>query len=107
MDDFLREFLHRRVEEAVNGRKADGLWQSVVEWFRDPGLGRWAYGAGLAYAAVFAVMLMFPKGQQQQALPTEAIDHQVIVPVEQPNATHLQELDFRATTEGLSGEQEF
>ena len=107
MEDFLREFHHRRVEEAVYGKSATGLWARVRNWFAEPGLARWAYGAGVAYAAVLAVMLVIPKGVETAPVTSEPVSHEVVMPVDQVVPTQLQEFDLRPSTEGVTGDQEF
>jgi hypothetical protein len=107
MEDFLREFHHRRVEEAVYGKSSTGLWSRLRTWLAEPGFARWAYGAGVAYAAVLAVMLLMPKGVETAPVASEPVKHEVVMPVDQVVPTQLQEFDLRPSTEGVTGDQEF
>ena len=73
MEDFLREFHHRRVEEAVLGGSSVGLWGRLRAWFAEPGFARWAYGAGVAYAVFLAVVLMVPREVEVSPVASEPI----------------------------------
>ncbi|BCX46146.1 hypothetical protein HAHE_00540 [Haloferula helveola] len=107
MEDFLREFHQRRREEAVRGSRVSVLWQRFTDWLSEPGLAKWAYGAGVAYAAVLAIVISMPRGQEVESIVPEAVDHRVVAPVENVAPTQLDELDLRPSSEGKIGEQEF
>lgn len=107
MDDFLREFHHRRAEESRAGAGATGLWERISGWFADQGMARWAYGAGLAYAAIVAVVLVVPREQSADSIAPEAISHPVVAPVPASEPSQLKELNFDDDAEGVVGEQEF
>lgn len=58
--DFLSEFHRRQREAAVAEPWLMGAWRRICEFFSDMGTAKWAYGAGLAYAAVTAAFLLAP-----------------------------------------------
>lgn len=107
MEDFLREFHIRRREEAMQGGARRSLWARFTEWLAEPGLAKWAYGAGVAYAAVLAVVISLPRGQEVQQPALQPVSHPVMVPAADDVPTQLGELDLRPSSEGTLGEQEF
>ena len=107
MEDFLREFHMRRREEAMHGGARRPLWERFTEWLAEPGLAKWAYGAGVAYAAVLAVVLAVPRAQPTDAPALQPVSHPVVAPAEDDTPTQLGELDLRPSSEGMLGEQEF
>jgi hypothetical protein len=61
-DDFLDEF-HRRQREDVLKRSARSLlMERMSVWFKELGMAKWAYGAGVAYAALMIAFVAWPKG---------------------------------------------
>lgn len=107
MDDFLREFHHRRREEAMEERGISFHWKQFMAWLSEPGMAKWAYGAGVAYAAALAFVLSAPQDTQTESLVPETIDHRVVAPPQASPAGQLNELDLRPDTQGILGEQEF
>lgn len=107
MEDFLREFHMRRREEAMQKGSRTGLWERFTAWLAEPGLAKWAYGAGVAYAAVLAVVVSLPKGQEVDQPSLQPVSHPVVEPLETAAPTQLDELDLRPSSEGKLGEQEF
>ncbi len=104
-DDFLREFhQRRRVEESMK-RGPAGWWKQASEWVSNLGASKWAYGGGMAYAAIAAVWLLAPKGADTQPPPAINVGHEVKSPA--PAVEQLDALDLRSTTQGRTGEQEF
>jgi hypothetical protein len=105
-DDFLREFHQRRREEEVRQQGLAGWWRKASAWFSDLGASKWAYGGGLAYAAVAACVLLIPREQETVTTPPTNVGHEVKLdesaPIEQ-----LKALDLRPSTQGSTGEQEF
>ncbi|MEP4078921.1 hypothetical protein [Haloferula sp.] len=109
MDDFLREFHMRRREEAMTERGFSAMWSRFTGWLSDPGASKWAYGAGLAYAAILVAFMAGERPIDQEGLNLKPVSHQIVAPA-QPAATgvqQLEELDLRPTSEGSTGEQEF
>lgn len=80
MDDFLREFHQRRREEAMEERSFGTWLKRLGAWFREPGVAKWAYGAGIAYAAVLIALLAMPQSPPQALPETRPVDHRVIEP---------------------------
>lgn len=61
-EEFVDEF-HRRQREDLLKCSARSLFaERVTVWLREMGMAKWAYGAGLAYAALMAGFLLWPKG---------------------------------------------
>lgn len=107
MDDFLREFHMRRREEAMGGHSAASVWRRFVGWLSEPGLAKWAYGAGVAYAAIALTLVLLPREGMDAPLPVQPAAHKVAAPVEDAPTSQLGELDLRPSSEGTAGEQEF
>ncbi|NNC90508.1 MAG: hypothetical protein HKN82_18795 [Akkermansiaceae bacterium] len=64
-DDFLEEF-HRRQREDLMKTSARSLFvERLTVWFRELGMAKWAYGAGLAYAALMVGFVLWPKGSHE------------------------------------------
>lgn len=107
MEDFLREFHLRRREEAMQAGADRTLWQRFMEWLTEPGLAKWAYGAGVAYAAVLAVVVSLPRGQQVEQPALQPVSLPMVAPADPTAPTQLDELDLRPSSQGKLGEQEF
>lgn len=105
-DDFLREFHQRRRAEESLKRGPAGWWKQASDWISSLGASKWAYGGGLAYAAVAAFFLLAPKSPDiQQAPSSTPVAHEVKATA--PVVEQLDALDLRSTTQGRTGEQEF
>lgn len=104
--DFLCEFHQRQREEAVNKAGLMGAFEQAKAWFANLGPSKWAYGAGLAYAAVTIGFLVLPRDVELEYAPATPVKHEVlpgkIAPVEQ-----LDQLDLSPSTQGSAGEQVF
>lgn len=109
MDDFLREFHMRRREEATTKRGIGSLWSRFTEWLTDPGASKWAYGAGLAYAAILVAFMTGERPIEDEVINLKPVNHQIVVPLETvaPPVQQLEELDLSPASEGSTGEQEF
>jgi hypothetical protein len=109
MDDFLREFHMRRREEAMSERGFGAWWSRFTGWLSEPGASKWAYGAGMAYAAILIAFMAGERPLDREGLNLKPVNHQIVVPV-QPAAAGVQqlgELDLRPDSAGSTGEQEF
>ena len=104
--DFLCEFHHRQRENAVAISGVSGFMSRVSTWLSDLGPSKWAYGAGLAYAAVTIGFFLMPKGVQLENTPASPVNYQV-VPTPAPVVEQLDQLDLSPTTQGSAGEQVF
>lgn len=109
MDDFLREFHMRQREEALTERGVGAMWSRFTGWLSEPGASKWAYGAGLAYAAVLIAFMTGERPVDMDGLNSVPTSHQIVVPANPAAAgvQQLDELDLRPTSEGSTGEQEF
>jgi len=106
LDDFLRDFhQRRRAEEALKAGPA-GWWHRLSSWSAGLGTSRWLYGAGLAYAGVAALFLLSPNSVQVQPTPISPAKYQV-EPAEPLKVEQLDALDWRPSSPGTTGEQEF
>lgn len=74
-DEYFEEFVgefHRRQREDLLKCSARSLFaERVTVWLREIGVAKWAYGAGLAYAALMVGFLVWPR---------ESVDHQASSP---------------------------
>ncbi len=104
--EFLCEFHHRQREQAVKGSNFAGYLNRLSAWFSDLGPSKWAYGAGLAYAAVTVAFLLTPKNAQMENTPVSPVNYQV-VPTQSPKVEQLDQLDLSPSTQGSAGEQVF
>ncbi|WP_367871626.1 hypothetical protein [Luteolibacter sp. Populi] len=106
LDDFLRDFhQRRRAEEALKTGPA-GWWHRLSSWASGLGASKWAYGAGLAYAGVAALFLLSPNSVQVQPTPIAPAMYKV-EPAEPLKVEQLDALDWRPSSQGTTGEQEF
>jgi hypothetical protein len=103
--DFLCEFHHNQRKQAVKISGFAGLTSRVEGWFSEISPTKWAYGAGLAYAAATVAFFLMPREVEQENTPATPVSYQVVPsppPVEQ-----LNQLDLSPTTQGNIGEQVF
>ena len=104
--DFLSEFHQRQREQAVRKTGIAASLSRAKLWFSDLGPSKWAYGAGLAYAAVTVGFLLTPqKVEFENAMPSP-VKHEV-VPDKVVPAEQLDQLDLNPSKQGSSGEQVF
>jgi hypothetical protein len=104
--DFLREFHHRQRQQAVAASGLSGMFTRVSAWFSDLGSSsRWAYGAGLAYAAVTIAFFLIPRGVEVENAPAAPVNYQVVPAA--PPVEQLDQLDLSPETQGSAGEQVF
>jgi hypothetical protein len=103
--EFLVEFHHRQRQRAASQSGLACLAARVSEWFSDLGPSRWAYGAGLAYAAATIAFFLIPRGVVVEYAPAAPVNYQV-VPLAQP-IEQLEQLDLSPETQGSAGEQVF
>ena len=103
-NDFLREFHHNQRMEAVAKSPSAAFFGRIQSWFSEMSPSRWAYGAGIAYAAATVAFIFVPRGADVPSMPTTPVNHQV---VPAPAFEQLEQLDFDPSTEGIAGEQVF
>lgn len=106
--DFLCEFHQGQRERSVKKSGLTCIQSKISAWFSEMGSSKWAYGAGLAYAA-FAVMALLPNHGDKRTSPAMTpVNYQVIpAPSTTPAVEQLDELDLSPATQGNSGEQVF
>lgn len=76
-EDFLDEFHRRQRMERVSEPQNVSIFQKISAWFGEMGAAKWAYGAGVAYAALMIGFFWTnnqssPSGvtqEQEEALP--------------------------------------
>jgi hypothetical protein len=107
LEQFLQDFHARCREDSMRRGRSLSLWQRLVDGFAEPGVARWAYGAGLAYAGVLMAVILLPQERQAEGLPLQPANHPVVPPELGDPVGQLDELDFRPSTEPRLGEQEF
>ena len=61
-DEFLEEFHHRQREDVLKRSARSLLMERMRVWFQELGMAKWAYGAGVAYAALMIGFVAWPKG---------------------------------------------
>jgi hypothetical protein len=104
---FLCEFHQRQREQAVMNNGFGGLIERISTWFTGLGSSKWAYGAGLAYAAVWMGILLVPKDAEVENTPAKPVSYQVIPAAPAPTVEQLDQLDLSPSTQGNAGEQVF
>ena len=108
--DFLCEFHQRQREQAVKRSGPTGIINRVTEWVSDLGPARWAYGAGLAYAAITVGYFLAPDVISVRPASTVPV-HRIVEPPAPAMPTtpteQLDHLDLSPSTEGSAGEQIF
>ncbi len=104
--DFLCEFHQTQREQAVRKSGLMSFAGRVSGWFSDLGPSKWAYGAGLAYAAVTVAFFLMPHGVDVEKTPAAPVNYNV-VPAPAPAVEQLDQLDLSPSTQGNAGEQVF
>lgn len=104
--EFLSEFHQRQREEAVKQAGFLGKLGQTKAWFSNLGPSKWAYGAGLAYAAVTIGFLMLPRDVEYDYAPPAPVNRQ-ITPEHVGPAEQLEQLDLSPAGQGSAGEQVF
>lgn len=102
--DFLCEFHHHQRERAVMPSGPQALFNKVSAWISEMGPSKWAYGAGLAYAAVAAMFLLNPRPAGVENGASTPVKYEVISRQAQ-EIQQLGQLDLSADTQGSTGEQ--
>lgn len=105
--DFLCEFHQSQREQAVKRSGLVNLFGSISAWFSDLGPSKWAYGAGMAYAAVTVAFFLTPRDVVKESTPASAVNYQVVPAPTPPTVEQLNQLDLSPSTQGNSGEQVF
>lgn len=104
--DFLCEFHQNQREQAARKSGPMDFLRRVSNWFGEVGPSKWAYGAGLAYAAATVAFFLTPPGVDTEKSPVAPVNYQV-VPASTPAVGQLEQLDLSPSTPGNAGEQVF
>ena len=102
---FVREFHQRQREQAVARTGLAGVWERLGDWMRALRPMEWAYGAGIAYAAVAVGFLVMPRDAGVEPAAPTPVKYEVL-----PSPTtveQLDQLDLSPSTQGSAGEQVF
>ncbi len=105
--EFLSEFHQRQREEEVRKSGLVGKLEEARTWFTNLGPSKWAYGAGLAYAAVTIGFLTLPRGTEYDKYPTPSPVNRQVTPDSAVPTEQLDQLDLSPAGQGSAGEQVF
>lgn len=105
--DFLCEFHQNQREQAVKKSGFSNFVGRVAGWFSNLGPAKWAYGGGLAYAAVTVAFFLTPQTVVTESAPASPANYQVVPTPAPPQVEQLDQLDLSPSTQGNSGEQVF
>jgi hypothetical protein len=105
--DFLCEFHQNQREQAVRNSGFSNFFGGVSAWFSDLSPSKWAYGAGVAYAALTIAFFLTPRDVEKENTPASPVNYQVVPAPAPPGLEQLKQLDLSPTTQGDVGEQVF
>ena len=105
--DFLCEFHQGQREMAVRSSSLGSALTRVSNWFSDLGPSKWAYGAGVAYAAVTVAFFLIPREVVKENSSATPVNYQVVPAPAPPAVQQLNQLDLSPSTQGSVGEQVF
>lgn len=105
--DFLCEFHHNQRQQVVKTSGLLSLGGRVSAWFSDLGPAKWAYGAGVAYAALTVGFFLTPAKPAPQNPAASPVKFQVVQPPAPQAVEQLDQLDLSPSTQGSVGEQVF
>ncbi|MES2922597.1 MAG: hypothetical protein V4819_13680 [Verrucomicrobiota bacterium] len=102
--EFICEFHQNRREQSVKKSGLANVFGLMSSWFSDLGPSKWAYGVGVAYAAVTVVFLLTPRAVVTEGAPASPAKFER---VPTPQVEQLKQLDLSPLTQGNAGEQVF
>ena len=105
--DFLVEFYERQREQAAERSGFSKVFEMAKSWVTSLGVSKWAYGVGLAYAAITVIYLLTPNEVEIENMTVAPIRREVAPKLLAHPSKQLNKLDFSPTANGLSGEQVF
>jgi hypothetical protein len=105
--DFLCEFHQSQREQAVKNSGFSNFFAGVSAWFSDLSPSKWAYGSGMAYAALTIAFFLTPPKVEKENTPASPVNYQVVPAPTPPGLEQLKQLDLSPTTQGDVGEQVF
>jgi hypothetical protein len=106
-NEFLCEFHQKQREQAAKKSEFTNFFNQVSDWFAGLGPSKWAYGAGLAYAAVTVAFFLTPHDVVLENAPASHVNYEVVPPPAPPTVEQLNQLDLSPSTQGHTGEQVF
>lgn len=104
--DFLCEFHQRQRVKVVEKSGFSAMAGLFSEWLSNLGPSKWAYGAGVAYAALTIGFILAPRDAEVENPSSSPVNYQV-VPAPAPAMEQLNQLDLSPSTQGDVGEQIF
>ena len=105
--DFLCDFHQKQREQAIKTSFFASSLGRISDWFSEMGPSKWAYGAGVAYAAVTVAFFLTPRDVVKENTPTTPVNYQVVPAPTPPAVEQLNQLDLSPSTQGNIGEQVF
>lgn len=106
-EDFLCEFHQNQREQAVKTSALPRFFGNVSGWFAGMGASKWAYGLGLAYAAVTVAFFLTPSEVVKEASPVSPVNYQVVPAPTPPAVVQPDALKPSPTNQGRIGERVF
>lgn len=104
---FLCEFHQNQREQAAENSGITNFVGRMSEGFANLGPSKWAYGAGLAYAAVTVAFFLTPHDVVTENSSASPVNYQVFPTPVPPTVEQLNQLDLSPSTQGNTGEQVF
>lgn len=105
--EFLCEFHQNQREQAVKKSGLINFFGQISNWFADLGPAKWAYGAGLGYAAVTVAFFLTPHDVVTESAPASHVNFEIVPTPAPPPVEQLNQLDLSPSTQGSAGEQVF
>lgn len=105
--EFICDFHRKQREQATKSSGIQNLFGHVSDWFSDLGSSKWAYGAGVAYAAVTVAFFLMPREVVKENTPGSNVNYHVVPASEPTVIQQLNQLDLSPSTQGTAGEQVF
>ena len=105
--DFLCDFHQTQREQTARKGGLASRFSGALAWFSDLGSSKWAYGAGVAYAAATVAFFLTPREVVRENAPLVPVSFQVVPAPASPAVEQLNQLDLSPSTQGIPGEQVF
>lgn len=105
--EFICEFHQNLREQSVKKSGIANVMGAMSNWFSNLGPSKWAYGVGVAYAAVTVAFLLTPRGVVTESAPASNVNFPSAPATSQPQVEQLKQLDLSPLTQGNPGEQVF
>lgn len=102
---FVCEFHQRQREQAMARTGLAGLRLRMGDWIKALKPLEWAYGAGIAYAAVTVAFFLMPREAEIERSAPAPVKYEVLP--SPSSVEQLDQLDLSPSTQGSAGEQVF